>query len=213
MSKNQKNVVIFDFDGTLADVVPLMRQIYNDFALKKGYPHLSEENFQELRKGTLKDFLKWIGVKPWQLPGLMKEGRAVFHVQSEDVRLFDGVTNLITKLHNDGWHIYILSSNSNKTIHEVLTRNGINDYIKILKRPSLFGKANSIKKLVKKHRYEKSNTWMIGDEVRDIDAGNKAKINTIGVTWGLQDESIIVDHNPNFMANTIDDIYKALANS
>lgn len=211
--KSAKKVAIFDFDGTLGDVIPLMRQIYVDFALRKGYPELTDEIFQQLRKGTLKEIIKWIGVKPWQVPGLMKEGRSLFHVQSKDVLLFPGVTKLINQLHNDGWDMYILSSNSTVTIHEVLERNSIHQHIHILKRPSLFGKATSIKKLLNNHKYAKPNVWMIGDEVRDVEAGNKAGVKSMGVTWGLQDESILTLHHPTALVRSVDEIYTTLTTS
>ena len=40
--KDQK-VVIFDFDGTLADVEPLIRQLYTEFAGKRGLTELTPE--------------------------------------------------------------------------------------------------------------------------------------------------------------------------
>lgn len=205
-----RKVVIFDFDGTLADVVPLMREIYGEFATKNGYPELTEEIFQNLRKSTLREVFKWVGVKPWQLPGLMRKGRVLFAEKSDKVKLFKGVSKLVAELHKSDWEIYILSSNSPATIHDILVRNKIDDYISILKRPSLFGKAQSIKALVRKKNYDKKNVWMVGDEVRDIEGANKAGVNSIGVTWGLQHEIVLKKAKPTHLAKTAVQLRKLL---
>lgn len=210
MAMNEKKVVIFDFDGTLADVVPLMREIYDEFAAEHGYPELTEDIYQNLRKSTLKEVLKWVGVKPWQLPGFLRQGRILFAEKRDEVELFNGIAELVTTLHQAGCQIYILSSNSAETIHVILKRNKIDQYITILKRPSLFGKASSIKRLVRKKHYHKSDVWMIGDEVRDIEAANKAGVNCIGVAWGLQHEIALQKANPTHIAMKVGELKNLL---
>lgn len=203
-------VVIFDFDGTLADVVPLMRKVYGDFAVRKGYPEMTEEIYETLRKGTLKDVLKWAGIKPWQLPGIMREGRSAFYKGSKQVMLFEGITDLLPQLKNQGIDLYILSSNSVDTIKEIMKRNNVDTFVTVLKRPALFGKSVSIKKLMKKNGYKKSEVWMVGDEVRDIEAANKAGVNSVAVAWGLQHEIALERSNPTFLARSVKELNKIL---
>ena len=67
----KNKVVIFDFDGTLADVVPIFRKIYSNLALQYNLPEISDQDFLELRKKNLKQALKWVGIRYWQLPGIL----------------------------------------------------------------------------------------------------------------------------------------------
>ncbi len=205
-----QRVVIFDFDGTLADIEDLIKKLYGEVAESRGWPALTDEKYRELRTGTLANALKWVGVRPWQLPGLMREGRNRLYEVRDQIKLFPGVKEVVARLHKDGWHIYILSANSTKTIHQVLARNGIDRMVTVLKRPAIFGKATSINKLIWRKRYERSCVWMIGDEVRDIEAATKAEVNSIAVAWGIQDISLLMQYNPTAVAKTAKDVESIL---
>ena len=134
----------------------------------------------------------------------------MFAKHKKEAKLFDGMTDIVNKLHSNGCEVYVLSSNSESTIKCVLERYGIDNKIIILRRPSLLGKSGSINKLVKSSKYSKADVWMIGDEVRDVDAGNKAKVNTISVSWGLQDGSLLAQHKPTHLVNTVAELKKLL---
>lgn len=201
-----KGAIIFDFDGTIADAVPILREVYDEIAEKRGYPVMDEETYMRLRKGSVKDVIKWVGVKPWQLAGVMKEGRKLFAQKVKLLNLFDGAAELIKDLHKKGWDIYVLSSNSEQTIKLVLGRYQIEDRVKVLRRPPLFGKSKSIKKLLKTKKYTKKSVWMIGDEIRDVEAGKKAGVNTVSVTWGVQDASALKAMKPDHLVNKISEI-------
>lgn len=205
-TKKTDHVIIFDFDGTIADVVPMIREIYNDMAKKRNMPELTDDVFENLRKKTLREAIKWIGVKPWQIPGLLNAGRKEFYKKRKEVELFDGCAELIIGLRAENVPVYILSSNSTTTIRSVLRRYEIDDDVEVLKRSSLFGKASSIKRLVRSHGYSKQNVYMIGDEVRDIEAANKAGVNGIAVTWGLQHESILAAAHPKHVVHTVKEL-------
>lgn len=209
MNKADK-VVIFDFDGTLADVSAILRHLYSQEAIKRGWPEMTDKQYKKLRQGTIKQALGWAGIKVWQVPGLLRAGRSEFFKLSREVMLFEGAVELISDLKKDGWRIYVLSANSSETIRSVLSRNKVAKHVEILKRPALFGKAASIKNLVKKYDYDRSRVVVVGDEVRDIEAANKAGVRSIAVTWGLQDKSILKKTRPSKIASEVGEIKKHL---
>ena len=205
-----KNVVIFDFDGTIADAIPLFREVYSEIAENRGLPQMDEQTYLELRKGSIKDVVKWVGIRSWQLPFVANEGRKIFAKKSAQVKLFDGIPELIQRLYKDSWDIYVLSLNSEQTIKKVLKRHGISDFMIILRRPPILGKSSSIKKLVRKNKYQKSNVWMVGDELRDVEGGKKAGVKTISVSWGLQDKDALKAKNPDFLVDKVSELSKIL---
>ena len=80
----------------------------------------------------------------------------------------------------------------------------------ILRRPPILGKSSSIKNLVRKNDYQKPSVWMIGDELRDVEAGKKAGVKTISVSWGLQDKDALKAKNPDFLVDKVSELSKIL---
>ena len=202
--------VIFDFDGTMADVIPVFKEIYHELSPRYGLRDVSDTDYRQLRKKTAWEVVRWTGLKPWNFPGLLKHGRKLFAESKDQVKLYDGIPELIKTLHKNGYKLYILSSNSESTIRSILNRYNLDDEVVVMKRPWFFGKAGSIKQLVMRKKYDKQTTWMVGDEVRDVRAGNKAGIQTISVTWGLQDGEILKKQDPNHLVSKVSELSKIL---
>ncbi len=207
-----KRAIIFDFDGTIADSVPLMLDIYHKQAETKGWPVITPTTLVMLKKQSLKQAMKWAGVRVWQVPSLLAQGRKYMHLRSDEVKLFDGVSELITDLSKE-YDIYVLSNNSKTTIESVLHRNGVLDKVSVLPRPTLFGKARAITKLVKTNNYFTHDVIMVGDEVRDIDAAKKARVKSVGVGWGLQDSELLKKAGAENVCADINELSKILKNS
>ena len=205
-----KKVAIFDFDGTLADVIVVLRSLYGDVAVKRGWPDLTDEALQLLRKGTYREALKWLGVRPWQMPALMREGRRLYYARRSEVRLFEGMAEVLAELHHRGWDMYVLSINSEQTIKDLLADYRVDHLVHVLRRPAVFGKAMSINRLVRRRGYSRQNVWMIGDELRDVDAAKKAQVKSVAVAWGLQDRELLKNASPTGLADTPADIVRLL---
>ena len=72
----------------------------------------------------------------------------------------------------------------------------------------MFGKHRSLKRLLKTYHMKPAETIYIGDEVRDIEACRKAKVQIIAVTWGFNSKRILERAKPDFIADKPEDIVK-----
>ena len=204
-------VVVFDFDGTLADSEKTIISIYDYFAVKNNRPELSEEIKQKLRDGTTRQALKWAGVRFWQIPRLLNVARGEYKKRSSKVRIFPGIKGVVKNL-SKSYDIYILSTNSEKTVRKILKNNEFKTEVNVLKGSSVFGKDKALKKLQRSHKYNRSLSWMVGDEMRDIAAGNKAGLNSVGVTWGLQSEKGLRLARPDHIVNSPEELLAIIEN-
>ncbi len=199
-------VAIFDFDGTLADTAVIIRSIYGGLSVERGWPELTDDAYANLRKGTLRQAARWVGVRPWQMPFLFRHGRKLMREEAKHVKLFPGIPELIKELKQADIPIYILSRNSEHLVREVLTRYELQNDMIILPRALFRSKSVALNRLVFQEKYKRSRMYMIGDELRDIEAGRIAGVQTIAVTWGLQDESLLKAANPSHVAYDVSDI-------
>lgn len=205
-----KKIIIFDFDGTIADTSALIRTVYNDMAAVHDWPHVDEAEYQRLRGLGLAEAQRWAGIKSWQVPGLMREGLKRFKVLGEEVKLFTGIPELIKQLAGADNIIYVLSTNGQATIEEVLERYGIKELVTVLKRSALFAKHHAIHHLLSKYKYHPDDVWMVGDEVRDVEAGKRAGVKAAAVTWGLQSIVLLEQSQPDAIAHKPSELFNIL---
>lgn len=182
----RKSCIVFDFDGTLADSFDVMLQIYNELAKTRGMQPVAEKDWLELRKGTIAQGLKWTGAKPIQLPGLLAQGLKLVESRTADIKLFPDMIPIIHKLASDGHQLFVLSTNSQALIQQVLNKHGIGQELNVLKSSRVFGKAAALKKLIRTHKLQPGSVWMVGDEVRDMLGAKRAGVHPVAVSWGFQ---------------------------
>ncbi len=205
--------IIFDFDGTLADMKQLFMEVGNEIAAKKGWPPVDEATYQKLRKGNIKEGLKHLGIPFRDVPFVLLQARKMLGLRSGEVEMFKGVHELIASLQASGHELFVLSTNSRKLIHSVLERQKLGDKLVVLPSSGLFGKAPAIKRFMRSRKANKKDVWYVGDELRDIEAAKKAGVHSIAVTWGLQHPDTLKAANPTFVANTPQDISVRIARS
>lgn len=208
-----QKAVIFDFDGTIADTSMLIRGVYNEMGAERGWPVMNEVEYQRLRELGLVEAQRWTGVKPWQVPGLMREGLKRFKLLSQEVKLFPGIPELMGQLVTSGQTLYVLSTNAPEIIGEVLGRYDLKNSVTVLKRSPLFSKHYAIRSLISKNKYQHDNVWMVGDEVRDIEAGKHAGVNTVAVTWGLESNELLLAAQPTALASSPKELSGILINT
>ncbi|HYF96663.1 MAG TPA: HAD hydrolase-like protein [Patescibacteria group bacterium] len=205
-----KGAVVLDFDGTIADAEEAFIAIYKSLVVSYKLPELNRKDYYRIRKGSPRDIMRWSGIKFWQIPRLVRIGRIEYKKHIDSIRLFKNMPKVIKELSKDK-DVYILSSNDNKTVKKILKNNKLDAKVTILTASSLFGKDKALKRLLKKHKYSANKSWMIGDEARDIEAGKKARMKTIGVTWGLQGREGIKRSDPDHIATRPEQILYFIA--
>lgn len=202
-------VVVFDFDGTIADSFELFVTTLNKI-LAKPRP-LTPDEISQLRGKQIKEIMKQVGIKSWQIPGFVIKGRREIGKNFDSVTIFDPIPSLIAELSKRGYVLFILSTNAEGVIRDFLKKNELEGYFKsIYASIGLTGKTRYLKRLINEHGYTTSEVIYIGDEVRDIDASHKAGITCISVSWGYSTKDSLDAHTPDYVVTTTDEILEIL---
>ncbi len=205
--------IIFDFDGTLADMKRLIMEVGNEIAAKKGWPAVDEATYQELSKGNIKDGLKHLGIPLREVPFALLQARRMLMLRTGEIELFPGIHDLVEALRQAGHELFVLSTNSRKLIQAVLVRHELDDKLTVLPSSGLFGKAPALKRFMRSRRASKQEVWLIGDELRDMEAAKRAGVHHIAVTWGLQHPDTLRGAHPEFVVDKPQQITQLVKNA
>ncbi|MTI32036.1 HAD hydrolase-like protein [Xanthovirga aplysinae] len=212
-SKTSKpKILIFDFDGTLANTLNLAVEVYNSIAENFNCKKIKDEELQALRNSKPQDFFKPLNIKPWKLPLIILKARAEIHKRKEEIQpVFHNLFEILFQLKEFGYKCLILTSNSKKNVSYFLQKHNLcGIFEKIYTTKHLFGKHKVLKKILKNEGLDKSEFVFLGDESRDIEAAQKLSIKMIAVSWGYQSEKILSRCQPDFLVNQPGDLTRLL---
>jgi phosphoglycolate phosphatase len=105
--------------------------------------------------------------------------------------LFENIKPVLEILHKEGWCLGIATNKSLRGLNRGLRHHEIEKFFSIIMTTDNFipkpNKAMAVHAL-RKLKIKNSEAFMIGDTVHDIKMGTNANINTIGVTWGYNNQ-------------------------
>ncbi len=198
----EKQYVVFDFDGTVADTLDLSLNIYNRIAHEYDTRQVSQEDKDALRTIKPQELLKNYGISHLKLVSILLRIRKELTRQISETELAKGMDNSLKEIKNGGFSLGILTSNSRMNVlrfleHHSLT--GIMDFI--YSGNSIFGKDKVIGRMLHREKIEQNQIVYVGDETRDIEACKKSGIPIIAVTWGLNSKEVLASLHPDYLAD------------
>ena len=183
-------IVIFDFDGTIANTLPFSFQKFLEMAKLLQIDNLSDKQIiKEIRSKSYQELLRGSFKEVWlKLPfviNIIKNMQEELEKEMENIKFFPGVKKFLFDLKKEGYKLAIISSNKKENIDKFIKFNKLDIFDFVHGKTDLFGKAVYLKKFLKDFNLEKSEVIYIGDEIRDVESCKKVGIKMIGVSWGL----------------------------
>jgi len=190
--------LIFDFDGTLANTLDLILDIYNDKITKEfSCKFFDKSQFPEFRKKRPSTFIREFGVHPMKLPFIIMRTRHIMIKSMNKVQPFEGIPDLLKELYHRKVKMGIVTSNTKKNVEIFLEEHKMRNYFSFVRSNNIFiSKKIAFRKVIKKHQLKREEIIYIGDETRDIRSSRAANIRCVAVTWGHQDEVILEMEKP-----------------
>lgn len=207
----EKKVIIFDFDGTLADTLASIITIGNQLADEYGYKKISNEEIGELRNKTIYQIIEKFHIPIFKMPFLLAKAKSLLHTYMETVHPFQGIGELLLNLRKKGGKLGILTSNSKINVEKFLSVHNLQVFDFIHSEFNIFGKEKAIKHIIHTYHFSLKEVIYVGDEVRDIEACKKSNIDMIAVTWGFNTKELLEKNNPTYLVNTTEELSQLLS--
>jgi phosphoglycolate phosphatase len=194
-----RKVVIFDFDGTIADSFQTTLRIGNRLASEYSYRPVQDHEVERLRGCSYREIAAHIGLSWHKIPSLALRLHREMSASIAELQPIAGLTAVLSELRARGFGLGILTTNSRDNVQRFLDANRLSDFDFIGAASNPWGKQRSLKALLRARRLAPHEVVYVGDEVRDIEATRALTVPMIAVGWGFTTPTYLAAHQPDHL--------------
>ena len=213
MSDKYKSI-LFDLDGTLTDSGPGITRCAALALDALGIPYPSKEALGVFVGPPLICSFSRFGVPEDRIEEAIRIFRTHYNAGGKfENTPYEGIRELLGRLQEEGYKVYVATSKPEGTAKEVLARFEMTGYFDEICGATL-DHSRENKDAVIAYLLRKiggaGRPVMVGDTVFDVKGAAKFGISCIGVTWGYGQEQEMRDAGAVGIARTMDELYDLL---
>ena len=219
MNFKEKELIIFDFDGTLINSIPDLTLAVNKMLAHYNYSPLTIEQVTPFIGNGAKPLVRRSlehSIKNKELSeNLLEEAFDIYlsaykEVTCIDTFMYPGVLETLNYLDEKGYKMAICTNKPFDFIQPILDKLEIRKFFKNwIGEDSLSEKKPSalpLIHLIKENNTSIEKTIMVGDSKNDILAAQNADMQSIGVSYGYNYNENIADYNPTVVVDNFADL-------
>jgi len=212
MKSNFKNL-IFDFDGTLADTRSIYLLAFNKIHARFDLPKINQKDWSRFQSSSMKDICREYNIGPIKLLKIAQALNQEAGLAMAKAEFYPNIKKVLLKL-KDSYRLGILSSNELANIEAFFEEKDL-PLKKLFSfwrcEKNLFGKDRVLKSLIKEYKLDPKTILYFGDQVRDVEACQRAGVQVAAVSWGFASEDLLASVQPNFLLNSPSEILDLLS--
>lgn len=205
MNDAPQKALIFDFDGTIADTLPLYLDIlYRGRTSSKST--ITEEKMVQLRKAPLVRLVGHLDVPPFSRARILWVRWKHLHKRVGEAKPFDDMCEILVRLHKEGHKLFVLSTNYERNVRAFLRVQKLEEYFSGVYHCGVFTKARGLRRIMARHGLGKQSTYYIANEPLDMRAARLAGVHGVAVTWSGQEPQALAAEHPQAMLHKPDEL-------
>jgi phosphoglycolate phosphatase len=198
-------LIIFDYDGVLADTLDDLIQFGQEACNRLDVNHVVTKNdLSNLEVMSFATFGMACEVPENLVDEFVKISLDLFAKKESPPAIFEGLSKVIQHL-SANHKIAVVTTNSSQNVHAFLIKHGLDRLVHAVYGVDTPGskaqKISTAKSLLLDNR-EQEAVFMIGDSLSDIRAAKEAGVTSIAVTWGHQSLETLLRGNPDYVVNS-----------
>lgn len=203
-------LVIFDFDGTLADSFPFFLAAQREIAKRHGFEAIAGERVDDMRRLGVREIMRELKCPPWKLPLVAADFVRAMQA-APPVPLFPGIADVLARLHAGGVHMAILTSNSVENVRRVLGES-LADAIRLYDGGAhMLGKHRRLARMLAQAGTPAGQAIYIGDQLSDREAARRAGMAFGAVGWGYAHVDALRAARPEEFFESVEELTRLLA--
>ncbi len=214
----KKKLIIFDLDGTLLDTIEDIRVTLNSVLTEYNLPTLTkEEVVQKTGYGAKKLVELAVGnVEKETFENVyLKYADRLKNCNNENTNLYDGLSEVLTKLKSDGYRLAVVSNKPDDAVKAVC-----NDKLKNYGFDFFMGNIagafnpkpdkSCVEYCLNKLGVDGSDAIYVGDSEVDVKTFLNAGLDGIAVLWGFRSESVLRSAGATNVAKDAFELYEII---
>ena len=193
-------LIIFDFDGTLADTRELIVRTNQEVQRRMNYPVADEKRIVSTIGLPLREGIRTMypDLPQEELPAWVATYRAVFECLKTKIipEVFPHVRETLSALVEAGCRCTVASSRGTESLKDFLREMGLAPYISYVLGADDVKRAKPhpepVLKTLEDLSVDAADAWVVGDMPVDIQMGAGAGARTCGVTYGNSDRATLL---------------------
>lgn len=210
---NNFKYLIFDFDGTLADTGAIQVEAFNRIHARFDLPKFTKKELLKFKSSSMKDIVKEYRIGPVKLIKIAQAVNQEAGSLIKQANFYPGIKEILLSL-KENYTLGILSSNQLSNIENFFNNQNLS-LASVFAfwhcEKQLFGKDKALKALMKKHQINPVEVLYFGDQVRDVEACQRADVAVAAVSWGFANEELLASAQANFLLNHPSEIIDLLS--
>ncbi|CAG2084403.1 HAD-IA family hydrolase [Xanthomonas arboricola pv. juglandis] len=176
-------LIIFDFDGTLADSFGFFLSTQRVLAQRHGFRAAQAHEVDAARRLSTRQLLKQSGLSSWRIPLVAADFIRLMRA-APPMALFDGIAEVLQALHARGTRLALVSSNSVENVQRALGEELSAKFAVIDGGAHLLGKQRALRRVLRSTGHTAAQAVYVGDQVADWEAAQVVGLPFAAVAWG-----------------------------
>lgn len=206
-------LVVFDWDGTLFNSIGQIVDSLLYAARKYHQPLTSDEGKDIIGLGLPEVMQRLFPTVPELHEDILNAYAEHYVLSSQSDSWFEGVSEMLTALQRKGVILAVATGKSRRGLDRVLLKTGSNNLFEITRAASeTKSKPNPLmlQEILEHTQIPVHEAIMVGDTSYDLEMASNIKMPSIGVTYGVHSEDILMNYNPLCVVNSIDELTEKL---
>jgi phosphoglycolate phosphatase len=206
-------LIIFDFDGVLADTLNDLVQFGQQACDELGIKHsVNKDDLSNLEIMSFSSFGRACEVPEHLVDEFVQRCLKRFAEKKSPPAIFSGLSTIVRDFAINNT-LAVITTNSSQNVHAFLVEHGLDECIQAVYGVDIPGsKAQKISLARDQFAADakRESVFMIGDSLSDIRAAKEASVTSVAVTWGHQGLEHLLRGDPDYVVRFPHDLIEVV---
>jgi phosphoglycolate phosphatase len=206
-------LIIFDYDGVLADTLEDLVLFGQEACNQLGIKHLvTKADLSNLEVMSFSSYGRACEIPEHLIDQFVKICLSLFAEKESPPAIIKGFSNIVRYL-SSHHKIAIVTTNSSQNVNAFLAKHGLAHFIHAVygvDTPDSKAQKISMARDQLLENRKRESVFMVGDSLSDILAAKEASVTSIAVTWGHQSLENLLLGNPDFVVGSLSELIEVI---